>query len=383
MSSARYKYTTHGKTPSRHIPISRCDPLKTPAMKACNMDSCIRPRSDSTGEMGDNKRRLVSKNGNYRVRLENVDTNVLTNYIRDAFTTLLDAKWRWILLIFVMGFILTWTVFACLYLLFSYVNGDTVESYDHDHCITNVHDFTTAFLFSVETQHTIGYGSRASTTACPHVVILVFIQFILGIGVQCLTAALVFTKLQRSKKRGDAIIFSQQACLGIVDGKWQLMVRVGDFRRSHLVDVKGMGKLIKRTPISNTNQEFLDLAPIEFKSEGGGDILTLLWPAVMYHTIDENSPLWPPENLHLFSDFSELIVTIEGVIESTSRVIQVRTSYLPDEIVMGCKFQTINPGIDDDGKYHCSYFDISTMCPVMENTPQGRRRLEYLSEGYM
>ncbi|XP_062586172.1 ATP-sensitive inward rectifier potassium channel 11-like [Saccostrea cucullata] len=347
------------------------------------MDSCVRSRTDSKSEMGDDKWRLVSKNGNYRVRLENVDTGILKNYIRDAFTTLLDAKWRWILLIFVMGFILTWTIFACFYLLFSYINGDTVDSYDHDPCITNVYDFTTAFLFSVETQHTIGYGSRASTPHCPHVVFLVFLQFIIGIGVQCLTAALVFTKLQRSKKRGDAIIFSQQACIGIVDGKWQLMVRVGDFRRSHLVDVIGKGKLIKRTPIPNTNQEFMDQVPIDFKAEGGGDVMTLLWPAVMYHTIDENSPLWPPENLHQFGDFSELIVTIEGVIESTSRAIQVRTSYLPDEIVMGYKFLSINPGIDDDGKYHCSYFDISTLCPIMQNTPRGKRRFEYINEQYM
>lgn len=346
------------------------------------MDNCVRPRTDSSADIEGDKRRLVSKQGNYRVRLENVDTNILKNYIRDAFTTLLDTKWRWILLIFVMGFILTWTVFACLYLLFSYINGDTQDSYGHDPCLTNVRDFTTAFLFSLETQHTIGYGSRASTTACPHVVFCVFLQFIIGIGVQCLTAALVFTKLQSAKKRGDAIIFSQQACLGVVDGQWQLMVRVGDFRRSHLVDVKGVGRLIKRTPIPHTNQEFLDQIPIEFKSEGGGDTLTLLWPAVMYHTIDENSPLWPPENLHLFGNFSELVVMIEGVIESTSRVIQVRTSYLPDEIIMGCKFQTINPGIDDDGKYHCSYFDISTVCPIMKNAPRARRKSGYINERY-
>jgi hypothetical protein len=42
------------------------------------------------------------------------------------------------------------------------------------------------------------------TTECPHIVLTVFLQFIFGIGVQCLTAALVFSKLIRSKRRGDS-----------------------------------------------------------------------------------------------------------------------------------------------------------------------------------
>ncbi|KAJ8939655.1 hypothetical protein NQ318_012088 [Aromia moschata] len=67
---------------------------------------------------------------------------------QDIFTTLVDAQWRWTLLVFAMNFLLSWLMFA----------NETWTP-----CITNVNSFTSCFLFSVETQHTIGYGGRVTT----------------------------------------------------------------------------------------------------------------------------------------------------------------------------------------------------------------------------
>ncbi|KAK3091747.1 hypothetical protein FSP39_022312 [Pinctada imbricata] len=349
-------------------------------MTVCNVKSspCRYPSDLSIPDYSEDKSRIVTKSGNFNVRLNNVNSRILHNYLKDAFTTLVDAKWRWSILIFILGFMITWLFFALLYWLFSYLHGDTSDSYvegiyGYPPCMSNVYDFSTAFLFSLETQHTIGYGSRATTTECPHVVILVFTQFIVGIGVQCLTAALVFSKLLRSKRRGGTVMFSQKACLGIVDGKWRLMIRVGDFRRSKLLGVKAICYLVKRS-FTASREEYFEKVDVDFKSESGSEFLTLLWPAVIYHTIDQNSPLWPPERLQSFNEFSELIVNLEGVIESTSRVVQVRTSYIPTEVRYGYKFQNISPQVDVDGKYSCSYFDLNTMCPVL-NTPGRKRRL--------
>jgi potassium inwardly-rectifying channel subfamily J len=321
--------------------------------------------------------RIVNKQGSYRVKLQTSRQSLLKLYLRDSFTTLVDAKWRWSILIFVMGFVLTWTIFAVIYLAFARSHGDIDEERDEDQqvCIENVYDFTTAFLFSVETQHTIGYGYRHVTTECPHIVLTVFLQFIFGIGVQCLTAALVFSKLIRSKRRGDSIVFSQKACLAVVDGQWRVMVRVADFRKSKLVGVKAKGILIKRSVINKKQQ--LDQTFIDFVSEGGSETLTLLWPAVIYHTVNRESPLWPPTNLRTLGGYSEIIVMLEGVIESTSRVVQTRTSYIPEEIHYGYKFQTICPQITEDGKYECSYFEINTVSPVV--TPELRKRISVVS----
>lgn len=318
--------------------------------------------------------RIVSKQGHYRVKIETSRKYLLRNYLRDTFTTFVDAKWRWSILIFVSGFLLTWTLFALIYLVCASNKSDK-EDEDDEVCIENVHDFTSAMLFSVETQHTIGYGFRHVTTACPLAVLAVFVQFILGIGVQCLTAALVFSKLIRSKRRGDSIVFSQKACLAVVDGQWRLMVRVADFRKSKLVGVKARGILIKRTV--NNQKHHLQQTFIDFVSEGGSETLTLLWPAVIYHTINRDSPLWPPMNLRRLGGFSEILVMLEGVIESTSRIVQTRTSYIPEEVHHGYKFQTICPQITEDGKYECSYFEINTVSPVV--TPELRKKISVAS----
>ena len=56
------------------------------------------------------------------------------------------------------------------------------------------------------------------------------------------------------------------------------------------------------------------------------------------HKIDESSPLFDlgPDELHLSS--FELIVTIVGIVEETGKYVQVRTSYLPNEVYWGYHF---------------------------------------------
>ena len=51
----------------------------------------------------------------------------------------------------------------------------------HRVCVENVVDFTSAFLFSVETQHTIGYGGRMISTECPTAVLVMSLQSIIGV----------------------------------------------------------------------------------------------------------------------------------------------------------------------------------------------------------
>ena len=333
--------------------------------------------TDKTTVFSSSHNRIVSKQGSYRVKLEKSKKTVFKHYLKDTFTTLVDAKWRWSTLIFLMGFLLTWIMFGIIYLAFARSHGD-LEEHDENFvvCIKNVHDFTSAILFSIETQHTIGYGFRYVTTECPHIILVVFLQFIIGLGVQCLTAALIFSKLIRSKKRGESIVFSQKACLAVVDGQWRLMIRVADFRKSKLVGVKAKGILFKRT-VNGQKQHHLEQTFIDFVSEGGSETLTLLWPAVIYHTINRDSPLWPPRTLRSLGGYSEILVMLEGVIESTSRIVQTRTSYIPEEIHYGYKFQNISPQITEDGKYECSYFEINTVSPVV--TPELRKRISVTS----
>ena len=46
-------------------------------------------------------------------------------------------------------------------------------------CILETDGFAACFLFSLETQHTIGYGTRQTTTECPDAMFVMSVQVII------------------------------------------------------------------------------------------------------------------------------------------------------------------------------------------------------------
>jgi len=109
------------------------------------------------------KRRLVLKSGDCNVTPRNV-TKRNRKFIVDMFTTLVDMRWRWHIVTFVVVFLGTWTAFGGLWLAVSMV---TMLSHDHPQtgnetallvpCVENVNNFLSALMFSIETQSTTGY----------------------------------------------------------------------------------------------------------------------------------------------------------------------------------------------------------------------------------
>ncbi|KAB0394729.1 hypothetical protein E2I00_017352, partial [Balaenoptera physalus] len=67
-------------------------------------------------------------------------------------------------------------------------------------CVNNLNGFVAAFLFSIETETTIGYGHRIS----------------------------------QPNKRAATLVFSSHAVVSLRDGRLCLMFRVGDLRSSHI-----------------------------------------------------------------------------------------------------------------------------------------------------
>jgi potassium inwardly-rectifying channel subfamily J, other len=109
------------------------------------------------------RRRVVFKGGDCNVTSSHVAKR-RRRYLQDIFTTLVDAQWRWTLLVFAMNFLLSWLGFALMWYAVAASHGDTeIDAFTrpNETCVTNMHTFTSAFLFSFETQHTIGYGSRS------------------------------------------------------------------------------------------------------------------------------------------------------------------------------------------------------------------------------
>jgi hypothetical protein len=103
------------------------------------------------------QKRLFFKNGNINISRSNIDKR-RRRYLTDIFTTLIDLKWRYNVLVFSLGFLISWISFAAAWYLISYIHGDLNHINDPNYvaCISGIHSFIGAILFSIETQQTIG-----------------------------------------------------------------------------------------------------------------------------------------------------------------------------------------------------------------------------------
>ena len=309
--------------------------------------------------------RLILKNGECNVWSNHVKSKN-QRFIADFFTTLLDLRWRWYLLMFMLTFALSWLTFAVVWWLISYTHDD----FDNRHndtwtpCIMNIEDFTTALLFSIETQSTIGYGTRSTTNECGVAVVTMMLQTCFGVMVQALMTGLFFAKLSRSKKRAQTLLFSKNAVICTRNGQLMLLCRVGDMRRSHIIQASVRGFLIKQQ--ITKEGETLPFAEydISFTTSGISNNIFLAWPVILQHCIDENSPLYDVSAANLNQQPFELIVILEGVTESTGMTTQARTSYLPHEIRWGHRFERLVTSQKESGHYTIDYSRFNHSFPI-------------------
>jgi hypothetical protein len=131
------------------------------------------------------QKRLFFKNGNINISRCNIDKR-RRRYLTDIFTTLIDLKWRYNVLVFLLGFFISWMFFACTWYAISYVHGDLNPHHaaNYTSCVSGIHGFAGAILFSIETQQTIGYGVRFTTEKCPEAIFVMMIQSSVGVMIQ-------------------------------------------------------------------------------------------------------------------------------------------------------------------------------------------------------
>lgn len=192
------------------------------------------------------RQRFVEKNGRCNVQHGNLGGET-SRYISDLFTTLVDLKWRWNLLIFLLTYTVAWLIMAFMWWIIAYIRGDLNHGHDESYtpCVANVYNFPSAFLFFIETEATIGYGYRYITEKCPEGIILFLFQSLLGSIVDAFLIGCMFIKMSQPKKRAETLMFSQDAVISQRDGKLCLMFRVGNLRNSHMVSAQIRCKLIK------------------------------------------------------------------------------------------------------------------------------------------
>lgn len=95
---------------------------------------------------------------------------------------------------------------------------------------------------------------------------------------------------------------------------------------------------------------------LEVGADGSDDRLMFIWPTTIVHKIDINSPLYHLNAEEMLKERFEIVVILEGVVESTGMTTQARSSYLPSEILWGHRFESIVSFKRETGEYEVKYF---------------------------
>ncbi|KFB43772.1 AGAP001280-PA-like protein [Anopheles sinensis] len=274
------------------------------------------------------RKRVIFKHGDCNVIQGNVAKR-RRRYLQDIFTTLVDIQWRWTLFVFACSFILSWLGFGAIWYLIALSHGDI--------------------------QAAGGYGNRYITEECPEGIFILALQSITGVFIQAFMVGIVFAKLSRPKKRAQTLLFSKNAVICHRDGVPCLLFRVGDMRKSHIIEAHVTAQIIRRRVTKEGEVLPFYQQNMEVSCDGGDDRLMFIWPTIVVHKIDRDSPLYNLSAQDMLRERFEIVVMLEGVVESTGMTTQARSSYLPSEILWGHRFESVVSFKRETGEYEVDY----------------------------
>ncbi|XP_031156199.2 ATP-sensitive inward rectifier potassium channel 8-like isoform X1 [Sander lucioperca] len=323
-----------------------------------------------------NKARFIAKNGSCNLAHKNIREQ--GRFLQDVFTTLVDLKWRFTLVIFTTTFVSSWLLFAMSWWLVAFAHGDLGQERDREldlgrhnrtqcvtgdktqcvtgdktQCVTGVKSFTSAFLFSIEVQVTIGFGGRMITEHCPTAITVLIMQNIIGLIINAVMLGCIFMKTAQSNRRAETLIFSRHAVIAVRNNCLCFMIRIGDLRKSMIIGATVRLQVVRKT--TTPEGEVIPIHQIDVQTETAlaSNSLFLLAPLIICHIIDKNSPLYDLSAMELQCSDLEVIVILEGVVETTGITTQARTSYVSDEIQWGHRFVPIVT--EEEGVYSVDY----------------------------
>lgn len=280
------------------------------------------------------KHRYVRKEGHCTVVFRHVPEEWLL-FVTDIFTTLVEIRWRVMFLIFALSYILSWFFFGVLFWIIALAHGDVNgHTDDTDVCVYEVRTFAAAFLFSLETQTTIGYGFRGMSENCMLAIVVVTVQDVISCFIDTFVIGIVVAKMASARKRAQTVGFSNCAVVNLRDGFLCLSWRVGDFRRNHLVEGTARAQLV-HSMVHATGKVDVTYEDLVIQQSD----IVLVTPTTICHRIRPGSPLYRMSLAELRGADFELVVSFTYTDDSTGMLHQTRTSYTPGEILWGQLFQ--------------------------------------------
>ena len=291
------------------------------------------------------RERLITADGSY-----NIDRKGLPRrgFGRDAYHHLLSLSWTALIAYITFVYAFVNSLFAGAYLLL----GDAIEN-------ARPGSFEDAFFFSVQTMATIGYGKLVPSGFAANV--LVTIESVLGMLTVAVLTGLLFAKFSRPTAR---VVFSRNVVITKHDGVPSLLFRVANERESMIVEAKMRVVIVRAetTAEGKRMRRFHDLALTRSETP----IFPLSW--LVIHRLDETSPLYDLSLENWEDDEIEIICALAGIEESLSQLINVRYSYVADDLRFDHQFIDII-SIGADGRRILDYTQFHAIAP---NAPEAR-----------
>ncbi|XP_049536733.1 inward rectifier potassium channel 4-like [Anopheles darlingi] len=320
--------------------------LRTPTNEAL--------RADEGCNLFEMESRVVKKIGERNVRVSNLPQRSI-RFVKDLVTTLVEERWRYLLLVFVGSYVGSWALFAGLWYILSYAHGDLILDQTTgarlgdggQPCVDGATTFVGFLLFSMETQISTGYGAKVPTEECPESFGLLTIQLIVGLLIDGAILGVVYAKMVRPPQKISEMKFSKRAVICMRDGRLCFVFRICDRKWQHAIETKVTAVLLQ--PYRTKEGETIEKQETYLQLENEGR-LVLLWPVTVCHVIDRNSPLYDVSAKDLMSQKLEIVITITGGTMTTGQINQARTSYVPSEICWGHRFRDI---VEYDSRKDC------------------------------
>ncbi len=224
--------------------------------------------------------------------------------------------------------------------------------------------FWDAFIFSVQTMGTIGYGSMYPTSVAANVCMTV--ESVSSLVITAVATGLIFAKFSRQTAR---VVFAHHAAIGPMDGVPTLMIRVGNERGNSILEATIRLVLIRTEKLKEgtTFYRMVDLRLSRERSPAMARSWTVL------HPIAPESPLYGATPESLARDEVEFVVTLVGTDDTSLQPVHARTRYTDAEVLWGARHADIlSEGADGRLTLDIRRFHVTEPTAPVEGFPYPR-----------
>lgn len=269
----------------------------------------------------------------FAIRRAGVDDRLWARLGTDGYHALRTMSWGSLTLVFLAIYLLLNGLFAAIL----WVGGADIAG--------AAPGFWPRFFFSVQTMATIGYGGMTPNDWLAHAVVT--LESFVGVVYTAVVTGVFFGKFSAPSAR---VTFSDHCVVADTEGVPTLMFRAANARSTAIVEATVSFSLTREETLDDGEvvRRIYDL-PVRRRTS---PMFAVSW--VVYHPIDEDSPLWGRTHEQLLRERAMLIVTLMGIDDTLASTVHTRKIWQADEIRFGFKFVDLF-GVDEEGERYVDF----------------------------